>query len=170
MKKLIIPGLLIFVIFMSFGFSGNFQQDKPAKRAEKQIAEKAELQKKVTAVFKMHCAVSGCHKGKYPKKKLSLEEDKFFEAIVNVTSSQVDSLNLVDTKQPGESYLLMKVKGSEGIVESKMPVDAPPLIEDEIEVIEKWIQSLKVPAPDQKVMEKLEGEKKTLKKKKQIKK
>lgn len=170
MKKLIIPGLLIFVVFMSFGFSGNFQQDKVVKQEKKNIVEKAELQKKVTAVFKMHCAVSGCHKGKYPKKKLSLEDDKFFEAIVNVNSSQVDSLKLVDTKQPEKSYLLMKVKGSEGIVDERMPDDAPPLTEEEIEVIEKWIHSLKMPAPDKKVMEKLENEKKTLKKKKETKK
>ena len=32
MKKLIIPALLIFVIFMSFGFSGKLEQDKAVQK------------------------------------------------------------------------------------------------------------------------------------------
>ena len=164
MIKMIIPGLLIFFVTISFGFLGNFQQDKPDKQEEKKIVDKAKLQKKVTSVFKTHCAVSGCHKGKYPKKKLTLEEDKFFEAIVNVNSLQVDSLKLVDTKQPEKSYLLMKVKGTEGIVDDRMPIDAPPLVDEEIEVIEKWIQSLKITTTNEKALEKLESGKKVIEK------
>ena len=76
MIKMIIPGLLIFFVTISFGFLGNFQQDKPDKQEEKKIVDKAKLQKKVTSVFKTHCAVSGCHKGKYPKKKLKCGQSR----------------------------------------------------------------------------------------------
>ena len=84
------------------------------------------------------------------------------EALIDVNSLQIDSLKLVDTKNPEKSYLLMKVRGDKGIVDQRMPVDAPPLKAEEIEVVEKWVASLKVPAPD--VKEKIEGEKKNLKK------
>ena len=164
MKRIIIPGVLLLVIVMSFGFSNDFRQDKAIKQDKKMVAEDKDFQKEVTAVFKMHCAVSGCHKGTYPKKKLSLEPEKFLEATINVNSLQIDSLKLVDIKQPEKSYLLKKVKGSDGIVESRMPIDAPPLIDEQIEVIEKWIQSLKVAATDKKALEKPEAGKKAIKK------
>ena len=164
MKRLIIPGILLVVVIMSFGFSYNLQQDKAIKQDKKMIAEGKDYQKQVTTVFKQHCAVSGCHKGKYPKKRLSLEPEKFLEATVGVNSLQVDSLKLVDTKNPEKSYLLMKVKGSDGIVESIMPIDAPPLVDEEIEVIEKWINSLKVAGTDKKTLEKPKIREKVIKK------
>ena len=38
-----------------------------------------------------------------------------------------------------------------GIIEAKMPVDAPPLIEEEIKAVEEWIFSLKLKAEDKDV-------------------
>lgn len=171
MKKMLLPVLILIFIFIGFSVSGNFAQEKIVKAEKALSASKDALQKKVAVTFKNHCATSGCHKGQFPKKKLNLEPDKFYDAIVDVPSLQIDSLKLVDTKSPQKSYLLMKIKGDKGIVEDRMPIDAPPLKAEEIEAIEKWIVSLKAsetmetkPAPPSGV------EKKTLDKIKKLKK
>jgi mono/diheme cytochrome c family protein len=38
----------------------------------------------------------------------------------------------------------MKIRGDQGIIESRMPIDAPPLKEAEIKAIEAWVKSLVV--------------------------
>lgn len=98
---------------------------------------------KVEKIFGKNCATSGCHKGAYPKKKLNLESDKFLKSLVDKPSLQAGNYKLVDTQNPGKSYLLMKVKGDSGIVKERMPVDAPPLKAAEIKAIEDWVNSLK---------------------------
>ena len=102
----------------------------------------SELNYEVAIIFKEDCSTSGCHRGNYPKKKLNLEEDKFLQALINVPSLEVETLKLVDTKNPDKSYLLMKIRGDEGIVDDRMPVDAPPLKDEEIKIIENWVLSL----------------------------
>ena len=63
-------------------------------------------------------------------------------AVINVQSLQREDLKLVDTARPQQSYLLMKIKGDEGIIDERMPAEAPPLDEDKIRVIEEWVLSL----------------------------
>jgi len=154
MRKMMLTMLVLFFIFIGLSMSGNFAQEKAVKAEKALAASNDALQKKVATEFKNHCAVSGCHKGQFPKKKLNLEPEKFYDAIVDVPSLQIDSLKLVDTKSPERSYLLMKIKGEQGIVGDRMPIDAPPLKAEEIEVIEKWIQALKATATDEKALEK----------------
>lgn len=137
----------------------------PIQAQEKSSGKKAtaELQKQVTSIFKKNCATSGCHRGQNPKKKLHLEADKFVAAIVDVPSLQVDSLKLVDTKNPEKSYLLMKVKGTKGIVGDRMPEEAPPLKGEEIAAIEQWIVSLTTAPPSEGIAKVPEAEKKAQK-------
>jgi mono/diheme cytochrome c family protein len=117
-------------------------------------------QQQVIALFQKHCAISGCHQGQHPKKKLSLETDKFLADLVDVPSLQVDSLKRVDTISPEKSYLLMKVKGAKGIVGDRMPDEAPALKPEEIAAIEQWIQSLKAVTPKTGIEKTPEAEKK----------
>jgi hypothetical protein len=118
-------------------------------------------QKQVIALFKKHCAISGCHRGQRPKKKLSLEADKFLTDLVDVPSLQVDSLKRVDTYKPENSYLLMKVKGAKGIVGERMPDEAPALKPEEIAAIEQWVQTLKAVTPKTETEKSPEAEKKS---------
>ena len=92
--------------------------------------------------------MAGCHRGAYPKKKLNLEPDKFLESVLNAPSQEINSLKMVDTKNPEKSYLLMKIRGDKGIKGSRMPDDAPPLKKEEIKAIEDWIFSLKEPGAE----------------------
>jgi hypothetical protein len=73
----------------------------------------------VKAVFKERCAV--CHKGKYPPKRLNLEPEGLPASLLNAPSREQPALKLVDTASPEASYLLKKIKGSEGITGKKMP-------------------------------------------------
>lgn len=129
---------VILIAFLTYSFT-LFTPDK-----KKLAAELQKLTQQVAKIFEENCATSGCHKGQYPKKKLNLETGKFEVAIIDVKSLQIDSLKLVDTKAPEKSYLLMKIRGDKGIIESRMPIDAPPLKEAEIKAIDAWVKSLAV--------------------------
>jgi len=96
----------------------------------------------VARIFQKSCGTTGCHSGKFPPKELNLEEDKFFDSLVNRDSQEQRGLRLVDTEKPEKSYLLMKIKGDPGIEGKRMPLDRDPLDEGEITVIEKWIADL----------------------------
>ena len=139
--KKIVP--LFFVcasIVLSYGF-----------KAQKKSSD---LQTEVARIFKKSCSVSGCHSGKYPPLNLSLEEDKYFNILVNTASQERKELKLVDTVNPEKSYLLMKIKGNKDIVGNRMPANSPPLEEEEISTIEGWILSLKGKAQVEKKQDK----------------
>jgi len=101
------------------------------------------LSDRVEKIFKKSCSISGCHKGKYPKMMLNLEPDKFMNSLLNISSKEMSSMHLVSTEEPEKSYLLKKIRGDKGIVGGRMPLESPPLIEEEMNSIEDWIWSLK---------------------------
>jgi len=143
MSKTALFTFILAIVFLSMPFFLLSQQEKATPPVSEDSSVRMKLQEDVSSIFVKNCAISGCHRGKFPKKKLNLEADQFVTAMVNVTSLQVDSLKMVDTASPEKSYLLKKVKGGNGIVGDRMPEDAPPLKEEEIKTIEKWIASLK---------------------------
>jgi hypothetical protein len=105
---------------------------------------KAELQSRAAAMLVRSCATSGCHSGKSPRMKLNLERASILESLRDVQSRQIDTLKLVDTKKPERSYLIMKLKGTKGIRGDRMPIDAKPLKNEDIQTIELWIHSVAV--------------------------
>ena len=90
------------------------------------------------SLIEKRCA--GCHGGRYPKKGLSLEPAGLVDAVRDVPSRQVNSLMLVDTRAPGRSYLLMKIRGDKEIKGSRMPIGAPAPSPEDIERIGSWIR------------------------------
>ena len=90
-------------------------------------------------IFTPRCATSGCHSGTNPSLGLSLEEDRIAGELINVESRGSD-LKLVDPGNPEGSYLLLKVRGADGISGSRMPPSRF-LSEEEIEKIRSWIAS-----------------------------
>jgi hypothetical protein len=155
MLKRLIQTVAILIAAISLVLPGSAQ----LKSTEEKKSD--DNQKQVIALFKKHCATSGCHRGQRPKKKLSLAADKFLTDLVNVPSLQVDSLKRVDTKNPEKSYLLMKVKGTKGIMGERMPDELPPLKPEEIAIIEQWVQSLQAVSPKTGVEKIPEAEKKS---------
>lgn len=93
----------------------------------------------VVKLLQKRCAV--CHKGNNPPRGLNFEPANI-AAVLDAPSKEVPSLKIVDTKSPGTSYLLRKVRREAGIVGRPMP---PPkaLTAEELQVIETWIGGLK---------------------------
>lgn len=93
-------------------------------------------------IFEKNCSLPGCHRGSRPPQGLNLEKDRFKDSLVGVPSRQIPRLKLVDTQNSAQSYLIMKIKGSEGIAGRRMPLNSPPLGHQEMAAVEKWVQSL----------------------------
>ena len=86
--------------------------------------------------------VSGCHEGERPKANLDLSAEDLRPALLDVPSRQIKEILLIDSKDPGRSYMLMKVAGGEGIKGRKMPVgNVPGLSADEISLFADWVRS-----------------------------
>ncbi len=100
------------------------------------------LEKEVLSIFEKKCSITDCHAGKFSSFSLNLERRKFKKALIDKPSMQVDTLKLVDTENPEKSYLLMKINGTKGIINGRMPIDEP-LTKKEIATIESWIKNLR---------------------------
>lgn len=126
-------------------------QEMPAPaRADSALADSAgagsgriaALKKEVIPVIRRSCSVSGCHEGERPKANLDLSADDLRPALLDVPSRQVKEVRLIDSKDPGRSYILMKVAGGEGIKGKKMPVgNVPGLSAEEISLFADWVRS-----------------------------
>lgn len=92
----------------------------------------------VTAIiFKTSCG--RCHGSDRPAIALSLKSEDFAAATIDVPSREIKELKLVDTKDPDKSYLLMKIRGDEGIIGERMPMGSKALDEQAIATVETWI-------------------------------
>ena len=136
LNKNMLIAIFIFLLFCVVFFMN--AQDKQKKEVIKdQDSTKVDLYDEVLIIFKEDCSTAGCHRGKFPKAGLNLEQENILAELINVSSKQIDSLKLVDTKSPERSYLLMKIKGGKGILKNRMPIEAPPLKAAEIKIIDK---------------------------------
>jgi hypothetical protein len=132
---------LIVIFAVGFSLTARPREEKkptPIQRAYEMARDNTAL------IFQRSCALSGCHRGEYPKAKLDLEAEKWYAATVDVPSLQIDTLKLVDTVDPEKSYLLMKIRGAEGIARNRMPLNAAPLGSDDIKTIRLWIHALNI--------------------------
>ncbi len=84
---------------------------------------------------------TGCHAGSSPAKGLDLSPKAAFDALVRVPSSQRSGLYLVDPGAPAESYLLRKLAGGPNTVGRRMPRGRPARPQEELDLIETWIQN-----------------------------
>jgi mono/diheme cytochrome c family protein len=93
----------------------------------------------VKTLVQQRCA--GCHKGMFAPKGLKLDP-AHIAAILDKPSQEVPTLKIIDTKDPGTSYLLKKVRRESDIKGKPMP---PPkaLTAEELQIIETWILGLK---------------------------
>ena len=71
---------------------------------------------------------------------LDLSAGRSFENLVNVLSTQV-GLNRVTPGDSEMSYLVHKIEGRAGIAGQRMPTDGPPLTDEQIAAIRRWIDA-----------------------------
>jgi len=130
MKRRIEIFTFVLVVLAAAGISMGFQELRSAAAKE------------ASRTFVKNCSLSGCHQGQFPPLGLNLGKDQFQDSLINVPSQEVPSLKLVNTQNPEQGYLLMKIRGSKGIVGKQMPINSPPLEQEEILAIESWVRSL----------------------------
>ncbi|MCY3756344.1 MAG: hypothetical protein OXG96_01350 [Acidobacteria bacterium] len=90
-------------------------------------------------IFTPRCATSGCHSGTTRAGGLSLQAEDIATAIVDVPSEAKPDFNLVVPGDPVNSYLLMKMRGDEGIAGDRMP-PARALDAEQIALVEEWVE------------------------------
>jgi hypothetical protein len=130
MKSTTIIFILVFGVLSAYLFSnmpGSFGNDQ-----EDEVAQ----------IFEKNCSTSGCHQGRFPPMNLNLEKNQYKQSLVNVSSQELPYLKLIDTEDPEKSYLLMKITGNKAISGKQMPLNAPPLQERNVKIIETWIHNL----------------------------
>lgn len=101
-----------------------------------------EVDAQVADLFAKSCARSGCHAGPVAQMGMNLTPEQFYASTVNEPSRERPEIMRVHPGQPELSYLLMKVKGEQGIIGSPMPLVGDRLSEEEIQVLEDWITGL----------------------------
>ena len=91
-------------------------------------------------IFTPRCATSGCHAGNNPAANLPLGARDIAAAIVDVPSAARPDYKLVAPGDPVNSYLLMKMRGDEGIAGDRMP-PARALDAEQIALVEAWVEA-----------------------------
>lgn len=98
----------------------------------------------IQPTFTASCATGGCHVGVTPAADLNLSQGQAHAEIVNVASSQVPHLMLIEPNDPDSSYLMIKLLGDAGLiagVPSQMPLSGPALRAGQLDTIGLWIDN-----------------------------
>ena len=93
----------------------------------------------VDTIFGRSCSFDSCHGASAAAGGLSLDGDAH-AAVVGVASAQDPSVNLVEPGDSAGSYLVMKLRGADGITADSMPPSGS-LDEADIVLIETWIDA-----------------------------
>ncbi len=94
----------------------------------------------VQPVFASSC--TGCHDGTEPSVGLSLAAGAAYANTVGVPSSELVAMRRIEPDKPDESYLVRKLQGTHmtvGGAGKRMPIGIPPVAEQEIRLIRRWI-------------------------------
>ncbi len=94
----------------------------------------------VQPIFTANCA--SCHVGGGSSGGLQLDAAVSYGNLVNKPSSELPTMDRIEPNDPANSYLLHKLKGTQGTVSgsgTQMPQGRPPLTTAQISTIETWI-------------------------------
>ncbi|MFZ2648663.1 MAG: hypothetical protein WA210_01030, partial [Burkholderiaceae bacterium] len=89
-------------------------------------------------VFSVNCAVSGCHGGATVQAGLRLDPGFSSANLINVASAQDASRIRVIPGNPGASFLIQKLEGTQTLGD-RMPQFGPFLPQATVDVIRQWI-------------------------------
>jgi hypothetical protein len=90
-------------------------------------------------VFSVNCAISGCHGGSAVQQGLRLDAGFSAANLINVPSPRDSSLVRVVPGNPGASFLIQKLEGTQTLGD-RMPQFGPYLPQSTIDEIRLWIQ------------------------------
>jgi len=87
-----------------------------------------------------------CHSGAGAPEGLELDAANSYALLVGVSSNEDPGQLRVKPGSPDNSYLVLKLQGSPGIVGAQMPFGGPPLPQSTIDVVRQWISDGALPA------------------------
>ena len=117
------------------------------------ISNPGDLEAEVAALFERSCTQAGCHVAPVPQMNMNLTKDNYYQNLVNQPSLEVPDMKRVEPGHPEKSYLIQKIKGTEGIIGLQMPMTGDKLTDEEVGKIEQWIREI----PEDDVSEKTQG-------------
>jgi hypothetical protein len=93
-------------------------------------------------VFNQNCAIPACHVQGSAAFGLVLSEGQAYGNLVDIPAQGPQSFSILRVKpgDPDSSYLVWKLEGRSGIEGVQMPRGRPPLPQEEIDAIKRWIQ------------------------------
>ena len=102
------------------------------------VVQSATLSEVQSQVFDASC--TGCHSGSSPSQGLNLSEGAAYGNTVNVPSTEVPSLNLIEPGDADNSYLMQKLEGTaqSGV---RMPYGGPYLSSTLQQLVRDWIDA-----------------------------
>ena len=102
----------------------------------------AELESVVAELFETSCARAGCHAAPIAQQNLDLSREQFYAGLVDEPSVGRPDMKRVDPGNPGNSYLMKKLRGDSDIVGMQMPMIGDKMSPEQLASIEAWISSL----------------------------
>ncbi|MDP9194925.1 MAG: hypothetical protein M3P06_24790 [Acidobacteriota bacterium] len=90
-------------------------------------------------VFTPSCATLACHDPLGQQSQMVLTAGRSYASIVGVASVEMPSVLRVAPNDPSGSYLYRKIVGS-GITGDRMPLNQPPLSEQQTALVRDWIR------------------------------
>lgn len=138
--------VLMMTAFALAACSGQPPKDKGEDKngggeaASSASAEPSLFASQIAPILQGSCAT--CHLTGQEAGNMSLVPGKAIASLVNVKSTEVATLTRVVPGDPDNSYLIMKLEGTQdqhGGMGARMPFGAPPLTQDKIDIFRKWI-------------------------------
>lgn len=118
--------------------------DTVEEDAESDVPEGVTLESIQTNIFEDSCGGGFCHLGGQDAGGINLDlSDGLLDALL--APSSISGLNLIEPGDPTLSYLYLKSSGEFGAVGgtgSQMPLGAPPLTDEQLQMLADWITDL----------------------------
>lgn len=132
-EKIFLAGIILFGALTIFNCGGNNTntEEPPMVISDPSFANH------IQPIFNSSCALGGCHNNT-AQAGLNLSQGSAYGELVNVNSSQVPSLKRVLPGDSANSYLVMKIEGTQS-VGVRMPKDRSSLSSVSIQNIKNWI-------------------------------
>ena len=139
MRTLLIVVMVLTCAAVAVAEADEGATETDAQAVEEGVAERAVRtpETKAAALFQARCTV--CHGSDKPAADLVLTTERFQDSLLDIQSTELKTLKLIDTEKPEASYLLMKLRGDKGIQGARMPAGMTPLEDEEIQIVEEWI-------------------------------
>ena len=101
-------------------------------------------------VFNQNCAIPACHVQGTAAFGLVLSDGQAYGNLVDIPAQGPTSLSIMRVKPgvPDSSYLVWKLEGRPGIEGVQMPRNRPPLPQEEIDAIKRWIEGAAFTKPN----------------------